>query len=104
MDEREVIMMALFKLGETSKRLETLANVAHTPRGRRMLGAVSRALAAQEQRLRTTVAHAGLTMTPHGQPATVQTGAAMRIRSLGSPRASASKQDGPLPWSRQPAA
>jgi hypothetical protein len=55
MDEAELIRMAMFKLSDTARRLDTLAHAAKTLRGRHLLTTVASVLASHEQALRATL-------------------------------------------------
>ena len=55
MDELELIKMAVFKIGETARRMDALANAAQSPRGRQLLATLAQLLAVQEQELRASV-------------------------------------------------
>lgn len=51
MDDLELIKIALFRLDEAAKRIDTLAQATQTAHVRRLLGVLSRALAAEEREL-----------------------------------------------------
>lgn len=52
MDETELVKMAVFKIGETARRMDALAQAAQSQRKRELLQSLARLLAVQEQELR----------------------------------------------------
>jgi hypothetical protein len=55
MDDREVIKMAVFKLGEAASRVRALATTAQASGVQRLLAAVAQVLAAQQEGLRVAL-------------------------------------------------
>ena len=68
MDETELIKIAVFKVAETAKRMESLAGAARSLEGRRLLAAVARLLAEHEQELRTCLERSEATRSGQIEP------------------------------------